>query len=107
MSFVAVFPHKRLNKRERSLFFFQQELQLKHLALEALKEMAIVLEEQIRLYRDYQIQVEGQGLQKYVLPSLSRFCQAGFIDYAMLSTIASSACVFVCAYSVLPSSFNG
>lgn len=40
-----------------------QELQLKHLALEELKELVIVVDEQLRLYRDYQAQVEGQGLQ--------------------------------------------
>lgn len=45
-------------------FFLWQELQLKHLALEELKELIIVIDEQLRLYRDYQAQVEGQGLQK-------------------------------------------
>lgn len=40
-----------------------QELQLKHLALEELKELIIVIDEQLQLYRDYQAQVEGQGLQ--------------------------------------------
>lgn len=61
-----------------------QELQLKHLALEALKEMAIVLEEQIRLYRDYQIQVEGQGLQNVRVVDMIKMLRA------RLDTVAES-----------------